>query len=75
MLAFSIVIVSVFSYLDAGEKINANIDGLVDVDSDIIYLRHIGGESIDLNNVQVILNLNGTRRDLIFTTNNPEFCW
>ncbi len=64
VLAFSIIAVFVFSYMDAGEKVHANIDGWVDVDSDTIHIRHLGGEHIDINDVKIILNLNGTRREL-----------
>lgn len=64
VLAFSIVAVFVFSYMDAGDKVHANIDGWVDVDTDTIHIRHLGGEHIDINDVKIILNLNGTRREL-----------
>lgn len=64
VLAFSIIAVFVFSYMDAGEKVHANIDGWVDVDTDTIYIRHSGGETIDLEQTKIILNLNGTRQDL-----------
>jgi FlaG/FlaF family flagellin (archaellin) len=64
VLAFSVIAVFVFSYIGTDEKVHANIDGWVDVGSDTIYLRHSGGENIDLNNMQILLNLNGTRREL-----------
>lgn len=64
VIAFSIIIVSLFSYLGSDKKVNADIDGWVDIDSSTIYLRHLGGETIDLNTVRIIFNLNGTRYDL-----------
>jgi PKD repeat protein len=64
VLAFSVLAVFVFSYLESDSAVHADVDGWVDVDSDTIYLRHSGGESIDLDKVEIILNLNGTRRDL-----------
>ena len=64
VLAFSVLAVFVFSYLESDSAVHADVDGWVDVDSDTIYLRHSGGESIDLDKVEIILNLNGTRRDM-----------
>ncbi|WP_292464520.1 LamG-like jellyroll fold domain-containing protein [Methanolobus sp.] len=64
VLAFSVIAVFVFSYVGADERVHVNIGGWVDVDSDTIYIRHTGGEQVDLNKVQVILNLNGTRQDI-----------
>jgi PKD repeat protein len=64
VLAFSVIAVFVFSYVGADEGVHVNIGGWVDVDSDTIYIRHTGGEQVDLSKVQVILNLNGTRLDI-----------
>jgi PKD repeat protein len=64
VLAFSVLAVFVFSYLESDSAVHADVDGWVDVDSDTIFLRHSGGESIDLDKVEIILNLNGTRRDM-----------
>ncbi|WP_407356085.1 LamG-like jellyroll fold domain-containing protein [Methanolobus sp. WCC5] len=64
VLAFSVIAVFLFSYMGADERVHVNIGGWVDVDSDTIYIRHSGGEQVDLGKAQVILNLNGTRRDL-----------
>lgn len=64
VLAFSVIAVFVFSYLHADNVVHADVDGWVDVNSDTVYLRHSGGENIDLNKVKIILNLNGTRRDM-----------
>ncbi|AFV25358.1 hypothetical protein Mpsy_3159 [Methanolobus psychrophilus R15] len=63
VLAFSVIAVFLFSYVGADERVHVNIGGWVDVDSDTIYIRHTGGEQVDLNKVQLILNLNGTQRD------------
>nr|WP_321498734.1 type IV pilin [uncultured Methanolobus sp.] len=64
VLAFSVIAVFVFSYLESETAVHADVDGWVDVDSDTIYLRHSGGENIDLDKVEIVLNLNGTRRDV-----------
>jgi Protein of unknown function (DUF1628). len=64
VLAFSIVAVFIFSYASPQEKVHADIQGWVDVDSDTIYLRHTGGETIDVSGIRIVLDINGTRRDL-----------
>ncbi len=64
VLAFSIVAVFILSYASPQEKVHADIQGWVDVDSDTIYLRHTGGETIDVSGIRIVLDINGTRRDL-----------
>ncbi len=64
VLAFSVIAVSIFSYAEPQERVHADIQGWVDVDSDTVYLRHIGGERIDLSNTRVLLDINETRRAL-----------
>ncbi|MDK2938510.1 MAG: hypothetical protein PWQ51_674 [Methanolobus sp.] len=64
VLAFSVIAVFVFSYLESEDAVHADVDGWVDVSSDTVYLRHSGGENIDLDKVELVLNLNGTRRDI-----------
>ncbi|WMW23222.1 type IV pilin N-terminal domain-containing protein [Methanolobus mangrovi] len=64
VLAFSVVAVFIFSYASPQEKVHADIQGWADVDSDTIYLRHTGGETIDVSGIRIVLNINGTRRDL-----------
>lgn len=64
VLAFSVIAVFVFSYADPQERVHADIDGWVNVDSDKIIFRHAGGESIDLEKMHILLNLNGSRQEL-----------
>ncbi|TGC06936.1 type IV pilin N-terminal domain-containing protein [Methanolobus halotolerans] len=64
VLAFSVVAVFIFSYAGPQEKVHADIQGWVGVDSDTIYLRHAGGETIDIPRIRVLLDINGTRKDL-----------
>jgi FlaG/FlaF family flagellin (archaellin) len=47
VLAFSVIAVFVFSYADSQEKVYADIQGWMDVDSDTVRLRHAGGQTID----------------------------
>ncbi|WP_340817903.1 type IV pilin N-terminal domain-containing protein [Methanolobus sp. WCC4] len=64
VIAFSVVAVSVFSYMDPQEQVHADIQGWVDVDSDTVYLRHAGGERVDIIKTRVLLDINGTRREV-----------
>ncbi|MDG6244240.1 MAG: PKD domain-containing protein [Methanolobus sp.] len=64
VLAFSVIAAFLFSNIGADERVHVNVGGWVDVESDTIYIRHTGGEQVDLGKVQVILNLNGTRQDI-----------
>lgn len=64
VLAFSVVAVFVFSYAGPQEKVHADIEGWVNADSDTIYFRHAGGEIIEISKTSMILNINGTRREL-----------
>ncbi|WP_292471564.1 type IV pilin N-terminal domain-containing protein [Methanolobus sp.] len=64
VLSFSILAVFIFSYADQQDHVYADIQGWVDVNSDTIYLRHAGGETIDIPKTRVILDINGTRREL-----------
>ena len=64
VIAFSVIAVSVFSYADPQEQVHADIQGWVDVSSDTVYLRHTGGERVDITKTRVLLDINGTRREL-----------
>jgi FlaG/FlaF family flagellin (archaellin) len=64
VLAFTVIAVFVFSYADSREMVYADIQGWVDTDSDTVYLRHAGGQIIDITNIRIMLNVNGTMREL-----------
>ncbi|MDW7732233.1 MAG: type IV pilin N-terminal domain-containing protein [Methanolobus sp.] len=64
VLAFSMVAVFIFSQVAPNEKVHADIQGWVGVDSDTIYLRHAGGEPIDIPQLRLIIGINGTGREL-----------
>ncbi|WP_406662141.1 LamG-like jellyroll fold domain-containing protein [Methanolobus sp. ZRKC3] len=64
VLAFSVIAVFVFSYANPEERVHADIDGWVNVNSDSIVLRHAGGEPIDIERTRMLLDLNGTRKEL-----------
>lgn len=64
VLAFSVISIFVFSYMDTTDKPHIDVEGWVDVDSDIVNLRHSGGEVIDSKDTKLILNLNGSRKEI-----------
>ncbi|WP_406657153.1 LamG-like jellyroll fold domain-containing protein [Methanolobus sp. ZRKC2] len=64
VLAFSVIAVAVFSYAGPQEKIHADIQGWVDADSNTINFRHIGGETIRIADTGIIVDINGTRREI-----------
>lgn len=64
VLAFSVLAVFIFSSATPQEKVHADIQGWVGVDCDTIYLRHAGGEPIGVPQLKVLLDINGTRREI-----------
>ena len=64
VIAFSVVAVFIFSQAGPQEKVHADIQGWVGVDSDTIYLRHAGGEAINILQIGLLLDINGTRREI-----------
>ncbi|HJH29229.1 MAG TPA: type IV pilin [Methanosarcinaceae archaeon] len=64
VLAFGVIAVFMLSYQGPTSAPHVDIDGWVDVDTDSIYFRHSGGETIDTESLRIILNLNGNRREL-----------
>jgi FlaG/FlaF family flagellin (archaellin) len=64
VLAFAVIAVFIFSYASPQEKVHADIQGWVSVTSDTVYLRHAGGQVMDITKSRLVLNVNGTRREL-----------
>jgi hypothetical protein len=62
-LAFGIIAVFVLSFQGTTMP-HVDIDGWVDVNDDSVYLRHSGGNTVDTSYIRIILNLNGTRKEL-----------
>ncbi|ADI74266.1 Protein of unknown function DUF1628 [Methanohalobium evestigatum Z-7303] len=62
VLAFSVLSVFAFSYLDITEKPHVDVDGWVNVESDVINLRHSGGEVVDTKDMKIIISLNNSTR-------------
>lgn len=64
VLAFSVIAVFLFSYADSREVVYADIQGWVSADSDTVHLRHAGGQTIDVPDIRILLNINGTVREI-----------
>ena len=60
VLAFAAVVTFIFSNLGAEESIRADVSAWTDIDSDTVYFRHTGGETVDINDIEFLLNLNGS---------------
>ncbi len=67
VFAFAMLAVVLLSYQGTTMP-HVDIDSWVDVDDDIINVRHSGGDMVETGNIQIILNLNGTQR--VLTPNN-----
>ena len=65
VLAFSTASVFILStYQGAADTPHVDIDGWVDVESNVITLRHSGGEIVNSDDIRIILDVNGTHREL-----------
>ncbi len=63
VFAFAMLAVVLLSYQGTTMP-HVDIDSWVDVDDDIINVRHSGGDMVETGNIQIILNLNGTEQVL-----------
>ncbi len=64
VVAFGLLVVIVLSYKGPADSPHADIDGWVNVGTDTVYFRHGGGELIDVKDLMIMLNLNGTSVEL-----------
>ena len=64
VVAFGLLVAIVFSYKGPADSPQADIDGWVDAGTNTVYFRHGGGELIDVGDLKIILNLNGTSVEL-----------
>ena len=62
-LAFGIIAVFVLSF-QGTTMTHVDIDGWVDVNDDTVYLRHSGGNNVDTSYIRILLNINGTGKEL-----------
>ena len=60
VIAFGIIAVSVYSYIDkTPDTPHIEVAGRCDIDSDRIYLKHQGGESIGKENLRILVDVGG----------------
>ncbi len=64
VVAFGLLAVIVLSYKGPVDSPHADIDGWVNAGTDTVYFRHGGGELIDVKDLMIMLNLNGTSVEL-----------
>lgn len=64
VIAFSFVALVVFSYADSHAMVHADIQGWMDAASDTVYLRHAGGQTIDISTTRILLHVNGSAREI-----------
>ncbi|MCL7413195.1 MAG: type IV pilin N-terminal domain-containing protein, partial [ANME-2 cluster archaeon] len=63
VFAFAMLAVVLLSYQGTTMP-HVDIDSWVDIDDDIINVRHGGGDMVETENIQILLNLNGTEQVL-----------
>ncbi len=64
VVTFGLLAVIVLSYKGPVDSPHADIDGWVNAGTDTVYFRHGGGELIDVKDLVIMLNLNGTSVEL-----------
>ncbi len=60
VIAFSAIAMFVFSFQGADESPNVDITTWVDVPSSTMYFRNMGGDVVDVDELRLVLNLNGS---------------
>lgn len=61
VLLISSIAVFIFSYDGAADVPRAQVREWMDTQNNIIYLEHSGGEFIDTEDLEIVVNVNGTR--------------
>ncbi|MEA1905549.1 MAG: type IV pilin N-terminal domain-containing protein, partial [Euryarchaeota archaeon] len=64
VVAFGVLAAVVLSYKGPVDSPHADIDGWVNAGTDTVYFRHGGGELIEVKDLRIMLNLNGTSVEL-----------
>ncbi len=62
-IAFGIIAVFVLSF-HGTTMTHVDVDGWVDVNDDTVHLRHSGGDIVNTSYIRILLNLNGTGKEL-----------
>ncbi|MEA1907702.1 MAG: PKD domain-containing protein, partial [Euryarchaeota archaeon] len=75
IVAIGLITVSTYSYLNKDPSPpHIEVNGLVNLGTNEIHLKHQGGESIEGGNLRVLVNVNGTTLDP-FDESNPTTRW
>jgi FlaG/FlaF family flagellin (archaellin) len=61
VLLLSSIAVSIFSYDGPADIPHTKVNEWMNAQTDIIYLEHSGGEFIDTESLEIVVNINGTR--------------
>jgi|GEM_PF-2201951 len=64
LIAFGVLAAIMLSHLGPSDTLHTDVDGWVNVNADTICFRHEGGEAVEAENLEMILNLNGTLVEL-----------
>lgn len=68
VILLSTVAVSIFSYGVPADVPRTQVNEWIDVENDIIYLENSGGEFIDVESLEIVVNVNGVR----YNYSSPE---
>nr|QNT35454.1 hypothetical protein EKMJPAOO_00004 [uncultured Methanosarcinales archaeon] len=64
IVAIGLIAVSVYSYLNKGSDTpHIEVDGVANIGTNEIHIKHQGGDSIECENLRVLVNVNGTLLD------------
>ena len=61
VILISSIAVSIFSYGGPDDIPHTQVNEWIDVGTDTIYLENSGGEFIDIGDLEIVLNVNGSR--------------
>lgn len=64
VIAFSVIAVFLLSPDGSIDKPALDIDGWVDCNSDIIYIRHVGGERVQAGDIKIFVDINNDRFEI-----------
>lgn len=64
VIAFSVIAVILLSPQGSIERPELDIDGWVDSDTDTIWLRHVGGERVQADNIRIFVDINNDRYEI-----------
>jgi hypothetical protein len=78
VLAFAVVITFVLSQVGNTESARVDVNARADIDTDTVYFRHVGGETLDSSDIELLININGTSRRIYssqFSSSHNSSVW